>query len=143
MGRAMGWRAPSTSSPHLAPASAWWLTPHNLRSQSNGHSCHPDGSATALMPGQRRDRMTPLRAFAGATILGIIVVFAHAAFAQTGSSPAYFPYPPGVIPADLDQEVQQVQGEVDQIFQQALGQRRAVACGVRSGHDGASRVWWS
>ena len=87
--------------------------------------------------------MTPLRAFAGATILGMVVVFVHAAFAQTGSSPAYFPYPPGVVPADLDQEVQRVQGEVDQIFRQALAQRRAGACGVRSGHDGASRLWWS
>jgi len=39
--------------------------------------------------------MTPLRAFAGATILGIVVAFVHAAFAQTASSPAYLPYPPG------------------------------------------------
>jgi cytochrome c peroxidase len=70
--------------------------------------------------------MTPLRACAGATILGMIVVFLHAAFAQTGSSPAYFPYPPGVIPADLDQEIQRVQGEVDLIFQQALAQWRAL-----------------
>jgi hypothetical protein len=68
--------------------------------------------------------MTPLRACVGATILGMIAVFAHAAFAQTRSSPAYFPYPPGVIPADLDQEVQRVQGEVDHIFQQGLAQWR-------------------
>jgi hypothetical protein len=58
--------------------------------------------------------MTPLRACAGATILGTVVVFLHAAVAHTGSSPAYFPYPPAVIPADLDQEIQRVQGEVDQ-----------------------------
>ena len=70
--------------------------------------------------------MTPLRACAGATILGIVVVFVHAACAQTGSSPVYFPYPPGVIPADLDQEIQRVQGEVDHIFQQALAQWRAL-----------------
>jgi cytochrome c peroxidase len=70
--------------------------------------------------------MTPLRACAGATILGMVVVFLHAAFAQTGSSPAYFPYPPGVISADLDQEIQRVQREVDQIFQQALAQWRAL-----------------
>jgi hypothetical protein len=68
--------------------------------------------------------MTPLRAFGGATILAMVVVIVHAAFAQTGSAPAYFPYPPGVIPADLDQEVQRVQGEVDHIFQQGLAQWR-------------------
>jgi len=56
----------------------------------------------------------------------MVVVFVHAVFAQPGSAPAYFPYPPGVIPADLDQEVQRVQGEVDQIFQQALAQWRAL-----------------
>ena len=70
--------------------------------------------------------MTPLRACAGATILGMVVVFVHAACAQTGSAPAYFPYPPGVIPADVDQEIQRVQGEVDHIFQQALAQWRAL-----------------
>ena len=70
--------------------------------------------------------MTPLRACAGPTILGMVVVFVHAAFAQTGSSPAYFPYPPGVIPADVDQEVQRIQGEVDHISQQALAQWRAL-----------------
>src|SRR5919204_5600991 len=59
MGRAMGWRARSTSSPHPAPASASWLTPHNLRGQGNGHACPLDGRATALTPGQRRNRMTP------------------------------------------------------------------------------------
>jgi hypothetical protein len=56
----------------------------------------------------------------------MVVVFVHAGFAQTGSAPAYFPYPPGVIPADLDQEIQRVQGEVDQIFQQAFAQWRAL-----------------
>jgi cytochrome c peroxidase len=70
--------------------------------------------------------MTPLRAFAGATILGMVAVFFHAAVAQPGSSQAYFPYPPGVLPADLEQEIQRVQGEVDQIFQQALAQWRAL-----------------
>ena len=73
--------------------------------------------------------MTPLRACAGATILGMVVVFVHAACAQTESSPAYFPYPPGVIPTDVDQEIQRVQGEVDHIFQplnfsQFVGGRR-------------------
>src|SRR6266446_331792 len=126
MAIATGWRVPSTSSRPRAPASASWRTLHNLRGRGNGHACHLDGSATALTPGQRRNRMTPLRAFAGATILGIVVVFVHAACAQTGSSPVYFPYPPGVIPADLDQEIQRVQGEVDHIFQQALAQWRAL-----------------
>jgi hypothetical protein len=96
------------------------------------------------MPGQRSKRMTPLRACAGATIPGIVVVFVHAAFAQTGSSPAHFPYPPRVIPADLVQEVQRVQGEVDHIFQQGLAQWRALPVNSstlrqRQGNFGA--VW--
>src|SRR5712692_2206289 len=122
MGRAMGWRALSPSSPPPATASASWRTRHKLRGQGNGHAYPLDGSATALTPGQRRNRMTPLRACIGATILGMVVVFVHAACAQTGSAPAYFPYPPGVIPADVDQEIQRVQGEVDHILQQALAQ---------------------
>jgi hypothetical protein len=37
----MGWRALSPSSPPPAPASASWLSLHNLRSrQGNGHACH-------------------------------------------------------------------------------------------------------
>jgi hypothetical protein len=52
MVRAMGWRALSTSSPQPAPASESWLTLHNLRGQANGNSCHLDGRATALTPGQ-------------------------------------------------------------------------------------------
>jgi hypothetical protein len=44
------------------PASAWWLTLHNLRGRGKDHACHLDGRATALTPGQRRNRMIPLRA---------------------------------------------------------------------------------
>src|SRR2546430_1648556 len=81
MVRAMGWRARSTSSPHQAPASESWPTLHNLiRSQSNGRQLVPlDGRAAAESAEQQVDTS---EAFACTTILGMVVVFFHAMFAQ-------------------------------------------------------------
>src|ERR1700704_2108059 len=38
----------------------------------------------------------------------------------------YNPYPPGILPADLDSEIARVRREVNLIFQQALAQMRAL-----------------
>ena len=37
----------------------------------------------------------------------------------------YNPYPPGILPADLQSELDRVQREIDFIFQQALAEFRA------------------
>src|SRR3989475_8817430 len=73
-----------------------------------------------------------LVAAACATVLGILIGF-HAGSAQDvkgkkpPASPAvYNPYPPGILPADLDSEIARVSREVNLIFQQALAQMRAL-----------------
>jgi hypothetical protein len=46
---------------------------------------------------------------------------------QTGDKPpVYFPYPPGLMPADLQSEIDRVNREVDQIFQEALAKARSL-----------------
>jgi cytochrome c peroxidase len=40
--------------------------------------------------------------------------------------PVYFPYPPGLIPADLQSEIDRVNREVDQIFEEALAKARSL-----------------
>jgi cytochrome c peroxidase len=40
--------------------------------------------------------------------------------------PIYFPYPPGLIPADLQSEIDRVNREVDQIFEEALAKARSL-----------------
>src|SRR6267143_316236 len=95
-----------------------------------------------------RRRTWILGAAACATVLGILIGF-HAGSAQDvkgksaqddkgksgqadkGNKPpatpaVYNPYPPGILPADLDSEIARVSREVNLIFQQALAQMRAL-----------------
>jgi cytochrome c peroxidase len=95
-----------------------------------------------------RRRTWILGAAASATVLGILIGF-HAGSAQDvkgksaqddkgksgqadkGNKPpatpaVYNPYPPGILPADLDSEIARVSREVNFIFQQALAQMRAL-----------------
>src|SRR6266404_5689002 len=47
--------------------------------------------------------------------------------AKVGQTPTpYNPYPPGILPADLQSELDRVQREIDFIFQQALAEFRAL-----------------
>ena len=73
-----------------------------------------------------------LVAAACATVLGILIGF-HAGSAQDvkGKKPSatpipYNPYPPGILPADLQSELDRVGREVNLIFQQALAEFRAL-----------------
>ena len=43
---------------------------------------------------------------------------------QVVSPPIYDPYPPGLLPADLQAEIDRVVADVDQIFAAALAQRK-------------------
>jgi cytochrome c peroxidase len=72
-----------------------------------------------------------LGAAACATVLGILIV-SHAGSAQRGASsttpvaPIYDPYPPGILPDDLVSEIARVRREVNGIFEEALGEWRAL-----------------
>ena len=73
-----------------------------------------------------------LGAAACATVLGILIGFqAGSAQDVKGKKPpatptVYNPYPPGILPADLESEIERVRREVDFIFQQALAEWRAL-----------------
>src|SRR5882724_10508213 len=76
-----------------------------------------------------------LVAAACATVLGILTV-SHVLSAQDGNATTkkkpppppeiYFPYPPGLIPADLESEIQRVNDEIDKIFDEALAEWKAL-----------------
>ena len=78
---------------------------------------------------------------AGSTaVLGILSV-GHAAAADEGrtkpvptSAPAYNPYPPGILPADLASEIARVQREVQFIFNEALNEWRALPAPTLAGN---------
>jgi cytochrome c peroxidase len=72
-------------------------------------------------------RQTRLMAFAAAFVLIVVAVYisAHIVRSQkeraaAGSAPVYNPYPPGILPSDLDAETARVLREVDVIEDRAL-----------------------
>jgi cytochrome c peroxidase len=58
-------------------------------------------------------------------VLGILTV-SHSVLGQDGNSHKEYPYGPGLIPSGLDQEIKRVEGEVNQIEQQAPSEWRAL-----------------
>ena len=50
------------------------------------------------------------------------------------SAPTYNPYPPGILPADLDAEIARVQREVQFIFNEALSEWRALPAPTPAGN---------
>src|SRR5258705_8421156 len=50
-----------------------------------------------------------------------------------GGGPSYNPYPPGILPPDLDSEIARVRREINRIFKEALGEPRAIAPPVLTG----------
>ena len=78
-----------------------------------------------------------------ASIGGVLLVFtAIAPAGNAGVSPGsphdrerqYFPYPPGIIPSDLDAEFKRVRREIDFIENEALGQWRALPAPTMTGN---------
>jgi len=70
-----------------------------------------------------------------AALLGILGV-PHAAVSDDPAprpAPAYNPYPPGILPSDLDPEIARVQREVQFIFNEALNEWRALPLPTLSG----------
>jgi cytochrome c peroxidase len=80
----------------------------------------------------KRLRLMPLLVLAGYAVLAAIMLFAATyGGAPAGAQPAgtpvpYNPYPPGILPADLPQEIARVQREVNFIFNEALGEFHAL-----------------
>jgi cytochrome c peroxidase len=86
-----------------------------------------------------------LVAAACATVLAILTV-SHVKSAQDGnapnasaqqgdeSPPIYNPYPPGLLPADLELEIQRVIAEIDQIFAEALAEWKALPLPTPTGN---------
>jgi cytochrome c peroxidase len=80
-------------------------------------------------------------AAACATVLGILVV-AHAGSARqdAGSTspvpPIYNPYPPGILPPDLESEIERVRREINGLFEQTLAEWRALPPPVLSNTQG-------
>jgi cytochrome c peroxidase len=68
----------------------------------------------------------------------ILVSLAVAAQADKGKKPPsspliYNPYPPGILPDDLESEIARVRREINGIFKEALGQARALTTPVLTG----------
>ena len=59
--------------------------------------------------------------------------------AATTSPPSYNPYPPGILPADLEAETQRVRREVQLLFQQALAEATALPPSVVTGQPPRER----
>src|SRR5919106_634010 len=81
-----------------------------------------------------------LVAAACTTVLGILTV-SHTVSVQGGqpqppSPPIYDPYPPGILPDDLVAEIERVRREVNGIFEEALGEWRALTPPMLSNTQG-------
>jgi cytochrome c peroxidase len=80
----------------------------------------------------KRKRLMPLLVLAGYAVLAAIMLFATTyGGAPAGAQPAptpmpYNPYPPGILPADLTQEIARVEREVNFIENEALAQASAL-----------------
>jgi hypothetical protein len=67
-----------------------------------------------------------LRSCAGCCCGGRLRLGAQDQHEAATNAPIYAPYPPGLLPADLKAEIDRVSREVDQIFQDALANWRAL-----------------
>ena len=62
-----------------------------------------------------------------AVVVFALIVASQTVPAKEGQlSAVYNPYPPGILPPDLRSEIERVRREVNLIFQQALGEWRAL-----------------
>src|SRR5947209_1752380 len=77
---------------------------------------------------RRRRHISAFVTAGSAALLGISgVPYAAAAEAPVPrSAPMYNPYPPGILPSDLDSEIARVQRETQFIFNEALSEWRAL-----------------
>src|SRR6266481_4452417 len=74
----------------------------------------------------RRPWIALLRTFAIVVLVLIVGPQVVPAKKEPPPPPDYNPYPPGILPADLESEIVRVRSEVNLIFQQALAEWRAL-----------------
>ncbi len=74
----------------------------------------------------RRPWIASLRTFAIVVLVLIVGPQVVPAKKEPPPPPDYNPYPPGILPADLESEIVRVRSEVNLIFQQALAEWRAL-----------------
>ena len=75
----------------------------------------------------KRRALIALLGTSAVVVLALIVAAETVPAKQGGPLPAaYNPYPPGILPPDLRSEIERVRREVNLIFQQALGEWRAL-----------------
>jgi cytochrome c peroxidase len=88
----------------------------------------------------KRKRLMPLLVLAGYAVLAAIMLFATTyggapARAQPAGTPVpYNPYPLGILPADLNQEIARVEREVNVVFNRYLAQSRALPTPTLTGN---------
>jgi cytochrome c peroxidase len=83
-------------------------------------------------------RLIPLSMSCVVVALFIVVSLTESAQVQplpppNGGGPFYNPYPPGILPPDLDSEIARVRREIRGIFREALGMARALTPPVLTG----------
>src|SRR5882724_6076176 len=74
----------------------------------------------------RRPWIALLRTFALVVLVLIVGPQVVPAKKEPPPPPDYNPYPPGILPADLEPEIERVLREINFIYQQALAQMRAL-----------------
>jgi cytochrome c peroxidase len=75
-----------------------------------------------------------LAAACAATIVVAMSITTHIVRGQSDAAPVYNPYPPGILPSDLDAELARVEREVDFIENEAIAQWKALPPPILTGN---------
>ncbi len=76
----------------------------------------------------KRRALIALLGTSAVVVLALIVAAQTVPAKKGGPLPAaYNPYPPGILPSDLGSEIERVRREINLIFQQGLGEWRALS----------------
>jgi cytochrome c peroxidase len=82
----------------------------------------------------RQTRLIALAAACAATIVVAMSITTHIVRGQSDAAPVYNPYPPGILPSDLDAELARVEREVDFIENEAIAQWKALPPPILTGN---------
>jgi cytochrome c peroxidase len=82
----------------------------------------------------RQTRLLALTAACATTIVVAMSITTHIVRGQSEAAPVYNPYPPGILPSDLDSELARVLREVDFIENEAVGQWHALTPPILTGN---------
>jgi cytochrome c peroxidase len=82
----------------------------------------------------RQTRLIALAAACATTIVVAMSITTHIVRGQSDAAPVYNPYPPGILPSDLDAELARVEREVDFIENEAIAQWKALPPPILTGN---------